>query len=84
MKTPHVAVRLGGEAFEPAKAKLEEIVQAHGFEGRLAVTPDPSLPPGDYRIEWADGGLARDRAATLAIIDDVVARYVAARTSADN
>ena len=40
------------------------------------------MAPGDCRIEWADGGVTRDRAATLAAIDDVVGRYVAARTSA--
>ena len=42
---------------------------------------DPAMAPGDCRIEWADGGVARDRAATLATIDELVARYVAARAS---
>jgi flagellar assembly protein FliH len=40
---------------------------------------DPALAAGDCRIEWADGGVAREHAATVAIIDDLVARYVAAR-----
>ena len=81
VKAPHVVVHIGAEAFEPAKIKLEEIAGARGFEGRLVVLSDPAMVPGDCRIEWADGGVARDRAATLATIDDVVARYVAARTS---
>jgi flagellar assembly protein FliH len=81
VKAPHVVVHIGTEAFEPAKVKLEEIAGARGFEGRLVVLSDPAMAPGDCRIEWADGGVARDRAATLATIDDVVARYVAARTS---
>jgi flagellar assembly protein FliH len=81
VKAPHVVVHIGAEAFEPAKVKLDEIAHARGFEGRLVVLPDPAMAPGDCRIEWADGGVARDRAATLAIIDDVVARYVAARNS---
>ena len=83
VKTPHVVVHIGADAFEPAKVKLEEIAHARGFEGRLVVLADPGMAPGDCRIEWADGGVARDRAATLATIDDVVARYVAARNSAD-
>jgi flagellar assembly protein FliH len=83
VKAPHVVVHVGADAFEPAKVKLDEIAHARGFEGRLVVLPDPAMAPGDCRIEWADGGVARDRAATLATIDDVVARYVAARTSAD-
>src|ERR1700690_3657437 len=83
VKTPHVVVHIGADAFEPAKVKLREIAHARGFEGRLVVLADPGMAPGDCRIEWADGGVARDRAATLATIDDVVARYVAARNSAD-
>jgi flagellar assembly protein FliH len=37
------------------------------------------MAPGDCRIEWADGGVNRDEAATKSAIDEVVARYVAAR-----
>ena len=81
VKAPHVVVRIGTEAFESAKVKLDEIAHTRGFEGRLVVLSDQAMAPGDCRIEWADGGVARDRAATLATIDDVVARYVAARTS---
>ena len=36
------------------------------------------MAPGDCRIEWADGGIKRDEAATLSAINDTVARYVAA------
>jgi len=67
---------------QPTKAKLDEIAQARGFEGRLVVLSDAAMAPGDCSIEWADGGVARDHAAILAAIDDVVTRYVAARLSA--
>ena len=79
VKTPHVAVHIGAEVYDAAKAKLDEIASARGFEGRLVVMSDPIMAPGDCRIEWADGGVVRERAATLALIDDLVARYVAAR-----
>jgi flagellar assembly protein FliH len=82
VKTPHVAVRVGPDIYELAKQKLEEIAHARGFEGRLMVLAEPGLAAGDCRIEWAEGGVARDEAATLAVIDDAVARYVAARTGA--
>ena len=81
VKAPHVVVHIGADIYEDAKGKLDEIAAARGFEGRLVVLPDPAMAPGDCRIEWADGGVARDRAATLAVIDDVVDRYVAARAS---
>jgi flagellar assembly protein FliH len=79
VKAPHVVLRIGADIYDTAKDKLEEIARARGFEGRLVVTSDASMAPGDCRIEWADGGVSRDRAATLATIDDVVGRYVAAR-----
>jgi flagellar assembly protein FliH len=81
VKAPHVVVHISAEIYEAAKAKLDEIAQARGFEGRLVVMSDAAMAPGDCRIEWADGGLARDRAATLATIDELVTRYVAARAN---
>ena len=79
--TPHIVVRVGADIHETAKEKLEDIARARGFEGRLLVTPDADMKAGDCRIEWADGGVTRDQAATLSAIDDVVGRYVAARTT---
>lgn len=79
---PHVTVRIGADIYEAAKAKLEEIARARGFEGRMVVVTDETLRPGDCRIEWAEGGLVRDEAATLETINDTVSRYVAARTVA--
>ncbi|HZL40036.1 MAG TPA: FliH/SctL family protein [Pseudolabrys sp.] len=82
VKAPHVVVHIGADIYESAKTKLKEIANARGFEGRLVVLSEAAMAPGDCRIEWADGGVVRDRAATLAVIDNVVGRYVAARTSA--
>ncbi len=81
---PHVVVRIGADIFDMANEKLTEIAQAKGFEGRLVVLPDETMKPGDCKIEWADGGVVRDQAATLSAIDDVVGRYVAARNTAIN
>ena len=50
-----------------------------GFDGRLAIISDESLAPGDCRVEWADGGIIRDTTATASVIDETVARYIAAR-----
>ncbi|HTT48267.1 MAG TPA: FliH/SctL family protein [Pseudolabrys sp.] len=84
VKAPHVVVHISADIYEAVKAKLDEIANARGFEGRLVVMADPAMAPGDCRIEWADGGVSRDRAATLATIDDLVGRYVAARDSKSN
>jgi len=79
--TPHVAVRVGPTIFEIAKTKFDEIAQGRGFEGRLAVISDERLAAGDCRIEWTDGGVIRDQAATSSAIDEMVNRYISARTA---
>jgi flagellar assembly protein FliH len=76
---PHVVVRIAEPIYQQAHTRLEEIARMHGFEGRLVVLAEPGMALGDCRIEWADGGLSRDRAATEAAIGEAVERYVAAR-----
>jgi flagellar assembly protein FliH len=78
---PHVAVRVGPATYEIAKEKIEAIAHAGGFEGRLVVTSDETLAPGDCRIEWADGGITRDQTATASAIDEMVSRYISARNA---
>jgi len=79
LAAPHIVVRVNGALYTAAKTKLEEIAQARGFEGRLVVMAEPDIEAGDCRIEWADGGLKRDRAATERAISEAVERYVASR-----
>lgn len=79
---PHVVVRIAEQIYDSARTRLDEIARLAGFEGRLVVLAEPGMALGDCRIEWADGGLARDRAATEAQISEAVERYVAARASA--
>jgi flagellar assembly protein FliH len=79
---PHLVVRVAEAIYEVAHMRLEEIARLHGFEGRLVVLAEPAMALGDCRIEWADGGLARERAATEAAIAEAVGRYVAVRRAA--
>jgi flagellar assembly protein FliH len=83
ISAPHIVVRVNTELYSDAKQRLEEIARARGFEGRLVVMSKGDIAAGDCRIEWADGGLKRDRAATEAAIADAVGRYIAARRGAD-
>lgn len=77
-RAPHLVVRCN-----PALAdKLKEITEAHmaaaGYGGRLIVMGDDTIPPGDGRLEWADGGLVRDMGAIMSQIDAAIAAYCAA------
>jgi flagellar assembly protein FliH len=81
VSTPHISVRVGPDIQEIAKEKIEEVARGRGYEGRLAIICDETLFPGDCRIEWADGGVIRDQAATTAAIDEMVSRYISARSA---
>jgi flagellar assembly protein FliH len=84
ISTPQITVHISNDILETAKGKLEELARTRSFDGRLVVQGDAGVASGDCRIEWTDGGVTRDRAATLAVIEEVVGRYVAARTAAPN
>ena len=81
LSAPHIAVRVNDALYAAAKEKLDDIARAKSFEGRLVVLAEPDIAVGDCRIEWADGGINRDRVATDAVIGEVVARYISARRS---
>jgi flagellar assembly protein FliH len=76
---PHISVRVSPEIHHTAQVELDELARSRGFEGRLLVVPDEALAPGDCKIEWADGGIKRDRGETQATIDELVGRYMAGR-----
>ncbi|MBX6329248.1 MAG: flagellar assembly protein FliH [Pseudolabrys sp.] len=81
ISTPQVTIWVGADIYDAAKQKLEDIAQTCGFEGRLTIQAEAGMAPGDCRIEWNDGGVIRDPAATRATIDELVARYLAARAT---
>jgi flagellar assembly protein FliH len=79
--TPHIAVRVNDALYSTTQDKLDEIVRARGFEGRLVVLAESDIALGDCRIEWADGGVNRDSAAAGAEISNAVTGYLTARRS---
>jgi flagellar assembly protein FliH len=76
---PHVVVRINDALYADAHERLAEIARMRGFEGRLVVLAEPDVALGDCRIEWADGGVTRDRAKAEAAINEAVSAYVTAR-----
>jgi flagellar assembly protein FliH len=70
--SPHVAVRVEPSLVDGCKAELARKLKENGMETKLFVFPDPDIALGDCRIEWADGGIVRDRRALEAAIDRAV------------
>ncbi|GEP08686.1 FliH/SctL family protein [Methylobacterium gnaphalii] len=59
---PHLVVRVNDAIVDEAETLMKRLARERGFEGRLVVLGEPELPEGDARIEWADGGIVRERA----------------------
>lgn len=60
-KTPHLVVRLHEKDASSITETVGKFAREAGFEGRFVVLGEPDFVPGDCRIEWADGGIIRDR-----------------------
>ncbi|KTS24884.1 flagellar assembly protein FliH [Methylobacterium indicum] len=65
---PHLAIRVHDDLVEETERQVARLARERGYDGRLIVLGDPGLAPGDARIEWADGGVVRDRAAIEAAV----------------
>lgn len=69
---PHLVVRVHDGLVDDTEALMKRLARERGYEGRLVVLGDPDLAPGDARIEWADGGIVRERARIEATVLDVL------------
>lgn len=74
--TPHVVVRVGEDLVTAIKPRLDAIAHEAGYAGRIVVLGEPEIALGDARIEWADGGLVRDRKATEALLERSTRLYL--------
>lgn len=73
---PHVAIRIAPELAEGAGARLKKIADERGFASRLVILPDPAIAGDNCLIEWADGGMSRDRQAIEARIEQAIQNYL--------
>jgi flagellar assembly protein FliH len=76
---PHVVVRVNEAQHESVGKRIEEMARVRGLSSHLVVLAEPDIRVGDCRIEWADGGVNRNRSVIEQAIDEAVARYVKAR-----
>lgn len=70
---PHLAARVDETLVDDVDTLLRRLAREGGYEGRIIVLPDPEIAPGDARLDWADGGVVRERRA----LDDAAAAVLA-------
>lgn len=78
-QAPHIVIRVEEADADSVKAEVDRIAHERGFMGRLVVLGEPDLARGDCRIEWADGGIVRDKAAIETQISQYIEKHFAAR-----
>jgi flagellar assembly protein FliH len=79
---PHLAVRVNAALVGEVEMLMQKLAREHGFEGRIIVLGEPEIALGDARLEWADGGLVRARAATEAALAQTIPGSDAVRAPA--
>jgi flagellar assembly protein FliH len=82
VSTPHLVVRINDSLYDAACERVERLAKQSGFDGRLVILPEPEMPTGDCKIEWADGGVVLERAAIESKINELVGSYIASRNQA--
>lgn len=56
---PRITILVSSAHAEALQARLDAMALEKGYAGRLTLTVDDHLPPGDCRVEWNNGGAER-------------------------
>jgi flagellar assembly protein FliH len=78
-EVPHLVVRCHPEMADAIRESATQHVNTTGFAGRLLIMGDEDIRLGDGRMEWVNGGVVRDIAATSSQMDRQISDYLAAR-----
>lgn len=75
-REPHILLRVSPSLVDRLKDTVDRMAMERGLSGRIILLGEPDMKEGDCVVEWADGGVARDRAAIENEITAVVSRYI--------
>lgn len=78
---PRLVVRASAVIADQIAGRIDEIARTAGFEGHLVVLPDEAMSDQDCRVEWAHGGVERNKAAMDEAIEQAVTAYLADGTA---
>lgn len=73
---PRVVLRAAEPVVEALKERVAALAAEAGYQGSVVLLTDERLSGADCRLEWADGGAARDHKQLAATIDGIVERHL--------
>ncbi len=73
---PRLVVRVSEPMLEPVKSRIDALVKAEGFEGKVVFLATDDLGDSDVRVEWADGGAERRTDEIWRDIDEILGRFL--------
>lgn len=73
---PRLVVRVSEPMLEPVKNRIDALVKAEGFEGKVVFLATDDLSESDVRVEWADGGAERKSENIWRDIDEILGRFL--------
>lgn len=75
-REPHILLRVSASLVERLKETVDRMAMERGLSGRIILLGEPSMTEGDCVVEWADGGVVRNRDEIEREVADIVARYI--------
>jgi flagellar assembly protein FliH len=74
---PAFTIRVPAEQVDVLSERVQTVGAGRGYQGRLTVLGDEDLKLGDCKIEWAQGGMIRDRDQIWSAIETAIEHALA-------
>lgn len=72
---PQLTLRLPPSTVDEVKKKLADLVKKESYAGKIVILRDETIPSGDCRIEWKNGGLEKSMQDVLNQTENLLKLY---------
>ena len=75
-REPHILLRVSASLVDRMKETVDRMAMERGLTGRIILLGEPAMTEGDCVVEWADGGVARNREEIEHDIVEIITRHI--------
>ena len=76
VEEPRVTIFVSAELVDDLRARIENMSKSRTYEGNMHVQGDDTMPTGDCRLEWSNGGTERNSVDLWSDIDTIIDSYL--------